>query len=205
MNGRLLFLSLSLSSSLVCAQRAPQNLPDRPEDLLPELPPPPHLDVVQGRDNPSAIPLHAATLLSLNGRYGRDVDGRRPAVDRFADSYATDGVLAEAMVTAIRQVHSELQANAIAQRQAFCARTFTDESSWRAAVIAFDADSASAQVAAFNKLRDIAGRELWEKILLEANEATRSMVMVRDNHDSAVAELGYEKAFSNQCRNVSKE
>jgi hypothetical protein len=173
-------------------------------ELLKQSPALPHTNVVRGLDNPAAVPLHIPTLMMLYGEFGREINGMRPAVDRFADRYAVDGELAAAMVTAIREVQSELEANTLAQRQTFCARSFSSNSSWKAAAIALDADSASAQVAAFNKLRDLAGPELWEKIVLEASARARSVVIVQEDYDSIAAELGYETAFANQC-NPSRE
>ena len=90
-------------------------------------------------------------------------------------------------------------------RGAFCARSFEDENSWKAAAIALDADSVSAHVAAFHKLRGIAGPGVWEKIVLQASEAARSTVTIQEDYDSIAGEIGYETAFSNQCSNVSRE
>jgi hypothetical protein len=175
---------------------------DTPANLDPaSAPAPRHVTVVHGSENPNAAPIDVATVLMLHTMFGRENSRRLPAANRFAERYGTDTVVATTMVAAIRQVVEEMHEDTLTQRQAFCARKFSDERSWKAAVIAADAETRSAQVAAFNKLRDIAGPDLWEKIVLQGHEAARSMTIVQDDHDSAVAELGYEKVFANQCRN----
>jgi hypothetical protein len=184
-------LSLALSPGLVGAQQVEESLPA----------PAPHFNVIRGSDDPGAIPLNIATVTLLRAGYGKERVNREGygSVDRFARRYATDRALADEMVTAIRRVGGEIDAHIDAQRQAFCARRFSSDASWKAAMVELN-DDTSAFVAAFNELRDVAGAELWEKIVLEANEARESMVIARENYDSIVAQFGYETLFANQCK-----
>ena len=161
-----------------------------------------NLHVINGRDNPDAIPIYETTLIMLNGRYGRDLGGPFDAVNRFSSEYGVDSVRAEAMVAAIRKTQSDLESGRVAQIKQFCARSFANKDQWLAAVIAFDAESVGERVAAFNKLRDVAGPEAWERILLKARAAAPAVTMVQEDHAAVAADIGYETAFSNQCRNV---
>jgi hypothetical protein len=170
-------------------------------ELMRKQPQLPHTIVTDGSENPSAIPLHVSALLMLD-EFRTEVQGMRPATVRFADRYGADSALASRMVAAIRQTHSDLAADAVARVQAFCARSFTSNDSWKAAMRANDADVESARVSALDKLREVAGPELWERIVLAAGQASRGMGRVQEDYDSIAAELGYEVAFSNQCRAI---
>jgi hypothetical protein len=192
MRCKLWLLSLGLSPGLVCAQQV--------QDLSPAAAP--HFNVVKGSDDPSAVSIDVATVTVLRGSYERErfnAEGYG-SVDRFARRYSTDRVLADKMVTAIRRVGGEIDAHIAAQKQSFCARSFSNDSDWKAAMIEIE-DDKSAFVAAFNELREVAGVELWKRIVLDADEARKSMTIVRTNFDSAVAEFGYETLFANQCKN----
>jgi hypothetical protein len=162
----------------------------------------PHINVIKGRDNPGAIPIHEVTLTMLASYSGDTGDGSSPPVDRFAHDFNVDSVLAEAMVQAIRQVQSELDSANLARMKEFCAGSFSNQDAWLASVTAFDAESLIDRVAAFSKLRDVAGSEAWRSILSKAQEASRWATMVHEDHAAVAADIGYQVAFSNQCRDT---
>jgi len=192
---------------LLCLSLLAAAVPLLAQDGLRNQPPPfkeqafPHLHVINGRDNPDAIPVYEATLMMLNGQYTRDLGGFGAAT-RFSNDFGVDSVRADAMVAAIQQAWSDLESSRAAQTRKFCARSFANSDQWLAAVIAFDAESVSARVAAFDKLRDLAGPEVWEKILLKAHAVARAMSIAQEDHAGVAADIGYQTAFSNQCRNV---
>lgn len=202
------FFLLTVTATPLSAQLHRPLTLDELKEAYPELarkqPSLPHTYVISGKENPAAIPLHIPGLMMLDSEFGDELDERRPAIDRFAERYAADGALASRMVSAIREARAEIEAKTVAQRRAFCARNFTSDDSWKAAMIAGDAELAGEQVAAFNQLRDIAGPEVWEKIALDASQAARSITIVQEDYESIAAELGYETAFSNQCRTVGE-
>ncbi len=140
----------------------------------------------------------------LYGAYDPQSVGSGSATARFVQDYGVDSVLAEAIVTAIGRGHSDLDAGHIAHLEKFCARSFKSKDAWLAAVVAFDSESVSDRIAAFNKLRDTAGPALWEKILLKAHLGARSATMLQEDYDGVADDVGYETAFSNQCKILEK-
>lgn len=163
-----------------------------------------HTTVIAGRDAPNSIPLPFITVELLIGLYGREKSPGPTAAELFVELYGADWSVAEAMVTAIRQTAQTIQETTLADRRAFCARSFADEASWVAASTALDAQARGFRVAEFNRLRDIAGPDVWEKIVAQAAEVSRGAAMLTENYGSIAAETGFELAFANQCGNVSQ-
>jgi hypothetical protein len=60
-------------------------------------------------------------------------------------------------------------------------------------------------VSEFNNLRSLAGRELWEKILLDVEATKSAVVQIRENRDVVAAEIGYDAAFLSQCAKYRKQ
>jgi hypothetical protein len=54
-------------------------------------------------------------------------------------------------------------------------------------------------------MRDVAGVEAWEKILLQGHAAARVATIVQEDYASVANDIGYEKAFFNQCMSVREE
>ena len=175
------------------------------EPVRPEYPIIPHLNIIRASETPGAVPLHEVALTTLFGRYGQEFAGGISASQRFSDDYGVDSGLAATMVAAVRQVQAELAASQLIRTREFCSRSFANQDAWLAAVIAFDAASTGDRTAAFDKLRDVAGVEAWEKILLQAHTAARAATIVQEDYASVANDIGYEKAFSNQCTSVREE
>ena len=159
----------------------------------------PYLSTVEGAENLAGIPFAETATLEFATFMNWEVQETGSAADYLVKVYEVDRGAAQEFVDRIINEFESMNTRSAEQHAEFCARDFANARSWAAARLAYDQLNVSGRARLVSNLAAAAPHGLWEKLVVDIQNARKSTTITRTDYQSLVEHVDFRGQHRELC------